>query len=576
MEGTIRIVSWFCKLLDLFSDLKIMLLLLLGGAYLGGLVQVKAQFEHDVEFEFTPMDPRDYPEPEANDEDIMPLATGNFEREIKKAFMIMIFFWNEKCEKCKKMKPEFGKAATTMGKENTATPITFASINCGNEGRKVCNKYDVKQMPAIKLFREGEFVKNYAGQGTELAFINFARKELNPGPRMLVTKEEFDFFTDNDDAQIVGFFGMFPTDLKDGFRLAVDKMGQSIQFGLVDDMDLMRQFGHYEDRIVLFRPNFLESPHEDQIMVYDGPSQRVNITGWMMKNYHGLMGLRYEHNQHQFSAPVVHVYFNHDFDLNPKASHYWRNRFMEQAKHFKGKTFFSMSRISDYEEELTHFGLMSDNHMPDPDKPMVAAWDKFGMKFVMEQEFNFDAFKIWLNMFVDGELKPYMQSEDVPLVKYGEGVKTVVANTWEEEVHKAQHDVLIAFHAPWCQHCQMLMPVLKKLAHSLEAEEIDVVIYDATANDPPKYFSVEGFPTIYFLQKNDKTRPILYNAARKHSTFIKFIAEKSTDPLKSFDRKGYAQAYLNKDGAPQYEDKMERLKRNKREGFSSFAKKDEL
>ena len=77
------------------------------------------------------MDPQDYPEPEPHDEDIMPLATGNFEREIKKAFMILIFFWKPGCEKCKKMKPEFGKAATVMSKENTATPIIFAAINCG-------------------------------------------------------------------------------------------------------------------------------------------------------------------------------------------------------------------------------------------------------------------------------------------------------------------------------------------------------------------------------------------------------------------------------------------------------------
>ena len=494
-----------------------------------------------MEFEFTPMDPQDYPEPEPHDEDIMPLATGNFEREIKKAFMILIFFWKPGCEKCKKMKPEFGKAATVMSKENTATPIIFAAINCGNEGRKVCNKYDIKQMPTIKLFREGEFVKNYAGQATDIAFQNFARKELNPGPKMLVTKEEFDSFTDNDDHQIIGFFGMFPTDLKEGYRLAVDRLGQTIQFGMVDDLDLMRDFRKYEDRIVLFRPNFLKSPHEEQILVYDGPSQRVNITRWIMNNYHGLMGLRYEHNQHQFSAPVVHVYFNHDFDLNPKNSHYWRNRFMEQAKYFKGKTAFSMSRIVDYEEELTVFGLMSEDHMPDPDKPMVAAWDKFGMKYVMDEDFTFDGFKVWLNKFVEGELEAYMQSEDVPEEKYEDDVKVVVGKTWEEEVVQSPNDVLIAFHAPWCQHCQMLMPVLTKLANTLEAEDVDIVKYDATANDPPKYFKVEGFPTIYFLNKNDKTRPIRFNAARTHATFIKFIAEKATNQLKSYDRKGYSQ-----------------------------------
>ena len=115
-------------------------------------------------------------------------------------------------------RPEFGKAAGKMSKENTATPVVFASINCGNEGRKVCNKYDVKQLPTIKLFREGQFVKNYAGQATEMAFLNFAKKEINPGPKKLVTKEEFDIFTDNDDTQVVGFFGMFPTELRRGFN----------------------------------------------------------------------------------------------------------------------------------------------------------------------------------------------------------------------------------------------------------------------------------------------------------------------------------------------------------------------
>ena len=60
-----------------------------------------------------------------------------------------------------------------MTQENTATPVVFASINCGAEGRKVCNKNNVKQLPTVKLFREGEFVKNYAGQATEMAFLNF-------------------------------------------------------------------------------------------------------------------------------------------------------------------------------------------------------------------------------------------------------------------------------------------------------------------------------------------------------------------------------------------------------------------
>ena len=102
----------------------------------------------------------------------------------------------ERQEAClSQARPEFGKAAAKIGKEITAKPIIFAHINCGNTGRKICNKHDIKQLPALKLFKEGEFVKNYAGPATELAFSNFARKELNPGPKRLVTQEEVKMFT---------------------------------------------------------------------------------------------------------------------------------------------------------------------------------------------------------------------------------------------------------------------------------------------------------------------------------------------------------------------------------------------
>ena len=81
-------------------------------------------------------------------------------------------------------------------------------------------------MPTIKLFREGEgeFVETYASKATDI---------------VLVTKEKFDSFIDNDDHQIIGFFRIFSTDLKKGYRLVVDSQGQTIQFGMVDDTRTM-------------------------------------------------------------------------------------------------------------------------------------------------------------------------------------------------------------------------------------------------------------------------------------------------------------------------------------------------
>ena len=80
--------------------------------------------------------------------------------------------------------------------------------------------------------------------------------------------------------------------LRESYRLSVDRLGASVLFGSVEDEVLMSQYRRYEDRLVLFRPNFLSSPWEEQVLVYEGPAQRVNISSWIMNNYHGLMGLR--------------------------------------------------------------------------------------------------------------------------------------------------------------------------------------------------------------------------------------------------------------------------------------------
>ena len=38
------------------------------------------------------------------DEEVMLLASGNFEREIKRSFMMLIFFHKDNCERCKKVR----------------------------------------------------------------------------------------------------------------------------------------------------------------------------------------------------------------------------------------------------------------------------------------------------------------------------------------------------------------------------------------------------------------------------------------------------------------------------------------
>ena len=46
-------------------------------------------------------------QPDMYDTDVMILASGNFERELKRAYMIFVFFYKDKCEKCQKVSSNF-------------------------------------------------------------------------------------------------------------------------------------------------------------------------------------------------------------------------------------------------------------------------------------------------------------------------------------------------------------------------------------------------------------------------------------------------------------------------------------
>lgn len=50
---------------------------------------------------------------------------------------------------------------------------------------------------------------------------------------------------------------------------------------------------------------------------------------------------------------------------------------------------------------------------------------------------------------------------------------------------------------------------------------------------------MRGFPTLYWLPSQSK-KPEAYQGGRDLDDFVKFIAEKATSELKSFDRKGKA------------------------------------
>ena len=84
---------------------------------------------------------------------------------------------------------------------------------------------------------------------------------------------------------------------------------------------------------------------------------------------------------------------------------------------------------------------------------------------------------------MSAELEPFLRSSAAPAPGEEEedGVRVVVAATWRQEVTARDRDTLVTFHAPWCGHCKMMMPVLAKLAAALQV----TLTSDSTDNKLP-------------------------------------------------------------------------------------------
>ena len=65
-----------------------------------------------------------------------------------------------RCGHCKRLAPEYEKAATALAADDPAIPL--AKVDCpANSGQ--CSKFGVTGYPTLKIFRGGEFSADYSG-----------------------------------------------------------------------------------------------------------------------------------------------------------------------------------------------------------------------------------------------------------------------------------------------------------------------------------------------------------------------------------------------------------------------------
>ncbi|UZJ55833.1 hypothetical protein CBS101457_005153 [Exobasidium rhododendri] len=128
---------------------------------------------------------------------VLEMTQANFKSEvlsIEKPTIVM--FSAPWCGHCKNLAPHFHKAAS-----NLDGIVKFGNIDCDQDSNKgLCAEYGIKGFPTIKLFpaTKKRLAREYRGERTAKALIEYAKETLPMGARKLVA-EELEKYV-NDDA----------------------------------------------------------------------------------------------------------------------------------------------------------------------------------------------------------------------------------------------------------------------------------------------------------------------------------------------------------------------------------------
>ncbi|KAL3080297.1 hypothetical protein niasHS_012402 [Heterodera schachtii] len=460
--------------------------------------------------------------------DVLEYTDASFDSGIQQHDIALAEFYAPWCGHCKKLAPEYEKAATKL--KNNDPPIPLIKVDCTAE-KETCDKFGVSGFPTLKIFRKGHVSSEYDGPRDAEGIVKYMRGQAGPSSKELKSISDFDKFVDGDDVSVIGLFEG-ESKLKDSFHKVADTERDRFRFAHSSNPDLLKKTG-YTDDIVVFVSKKLHNKFEPNEFHYDGNYDTDKIKNFLLYETNGLAGIRTQGNLFQFThRPLVVVYYTVDYLKDPKGSNYWRNRVLKVAQDYKRKVHFAVSDKEEFAQEVEQNGLAD---RKESDKPLVAAITVDG-KYPMNKEFSIENLKQFVEDLQAGKLEPYFKSEPVP-AEQGD-LKVAVAKNYKELIGDADKDALIEFYAPWCGHCKALAPKFEELAQKMADEDVVIAKFDATANDVPPQFEVRGFPTIFWLPKKDKANPVPYQGGREVKDFIKFIAEQSTDPLKGYGRDG--------------------------------------
>lgn len=440
------------------------------------------------------------------------LDESNFDSTIADNKQVLVEFFAPWCGHCKALAPEYDEASLTLDGKDAGI---VASVDC-TEHRDLCNKYEVRGFPTLKLFRPDGSHSEYDSARKADAIVKFMVKQSQPPVAELADAAAVEAFAADESVKVVAF-------VNDEDLAAYTQVAQALRndysFGVVKgDAAAAAAYKVTVPGVLVLRD------FDEGNVVFDGSftdNLADDLTAFVKAQSFPLVGTIGPENYSKYLDRGFNFLWIFVDLENAEQTAMIENVITPLAKEYRTELSFVKLDGVKWAEHGKSFGLSGTT-------PGVVIEDRQkSKKFIFNEadEITTETFGAYLAGYKAGTLVANVKSEPIPESNDGP-VTVVVGKTFEDIVFDTSKDVLVEFYAPWCGHCKTLAPKYEELGELFkDNENVVIAKIDATANDSPA--EVQGFPTLILYTAGDNTK-VEYSGARAVEDMAAFIKEKGT------------------------------------------------
>lgn len=360
---------------------------------------------------------------------VLTLDHSNFNETVSKHDFIVVEFYAPWCGHCKKLAPEYEKAASILSSNDPQ--VVLAKVDANEDANKeIASQYDVKGFPTIVILRKGgKSVQEYKGPREADGIVEYLKKQSGPASAELKSDDDATGFIGDKKVVIVGVFPKFSGEEFENFLAVAEKLRSDYEFGhTLDAKYLPRGESSVSGPLVrLFKPF-------DELFV---DSKDFNVDALEKFVEESSIPIVTLFNKDPSNHPFVVKYFDSPLakamlfmNFSSENGDSIRTKYQEVAGLHKGDGLvFLLGDVEASQGALQYFGLKEDQ------VPLIVIQTTDGQKYLKANLVS-DQIAPWLKEYKEGKVPPFKKSEPIPEVN-DEPVKVVVADSLDELVTKS-------------------------------------------------------------------------------------------------------------------------------------------